>query len=90
MAEERTETDGRIRLCGTQSNLRCGIARFADGEANTVTFRRTLTDPGNRARIIRRVRQSDSPELCRLADEAARYNVGQLAGEKRGQTTNIV
>jgi len=55
MADERTVTDARTRLCEAQSNLRCGIARLADGGANTVTFGRTLNDPGYRTCIRRRV-----------------------------------
>lgn len=79
MSGDRGSTDERMQLSEALWNLRCGIARVGGAQANAVSFGRMLTDPGYRARVIRSVRQSDSPELRRLAEETARHNVGGLA-----------
>lgn len=51
---QRDETDARIELSQALWELRCGIARLGDPEANKTSFGRMLTDPGYRARVIRR------------------------------------
>ena len=73
------DTDNRIELSQALWDLRCGIARRGGASANQVSFGRMLTDPGYRARVIGRVRQSESEELRRLGDAAAQLNTGRLA-----------
>lgn len=69
----------RVELCQALWNLRRGIARRGNAAANQVVFGRLLTDPDYRARVIRKVQESDSAELRALADFAADCNTGALA-----------
>lgn len=73
------ETDERIDLSQALWELRCGIARYGDADANKASFGRMLTDPGYRAQIIDAVRISEKAELRRLAEQAYRLNTGRVA-----------
>ncbi len=78
MAQNK-DTDERIELSQALWELRCGIARIGDAEANKASFGRMLTDPGYRARVIDAVSQSESTELRRLAQAARGRNTGRLS-----------
>lgn len=89
------QQNARVALCQAIRDLRRGIAQHGGARANQVSFGRVLTDPDYRAKVIARVRESESAELRALADspvsrdaagrsELDLEGIGREPGPRRG------